>query len=169
MNNKTKYYTHLEAASLLNVSESSIKLYIKELTDEEKEGKFNKKNQPNDQGVSTLLSIARERNPYLKKYDEYEKIISEKDKELEELKDRLKELEEENLALHKSYVEYAEKSTERFGKLQEQSNLIIAQLSNNNDQLQKLAAPSTDNEKDNINKKNKDGFFSSLKYFLTGK
>lgn len=169
MDSKTKYYTQSEAASLLNVSESSIKLYIKDLTDEEKKGKFNKKNQPNDDGISILLSIAREKNPYLKKYDEYEEIISKKDKELKELKLKLKLLEKENLDLHKSYVDYAEKSTERFGKLQEQSNIIIAQISKNNDQLQKLAAPIKNDNIDKSNKKNKDGFFSSLKYFLTGK
>lgn len=168
MDGKTKYYTQSEAASLLNVSESSIKLYIKDLTDEEKKGKFNKKNQPNDDGISILLSIAREKNPYLKKYDEYEEIISKKDKELKELRLKLKKLEKDNLALHKSYVDYAEKSTERLGKLQEQSNIIIAQLSKNNDQLQKLSAPIKD-DIDKSNKKNKDGFFSSLKYFLTGK
>lgn len=168
MKDKIKYYTQSEAASLLNVSESSIKLYIKDLTDEEKKGKFNKKNQPNDDGISILLSIAREKNPYLKKYDEYEEIISKKDKELKELKSKLKQLEKENLDLHKSYVEYAEKSTERFGELQEQSNIIIAQLSKNNDQLQKLSAPIKD-DIDKSNRKNKDGFFSSLKYFLTGK
>lgn len=161
MDGKTKYYTQSEAASLLNVSESSIKLYIKDLTAGEKKGKFNKKNQPNDDGISILLSIAREKNPYLKKYDEYEEIISKKDKELKELRLKLKKLEKENLDLHKSYVDYAEKSTERFGKLQEQSNIIIAQISKNNDELQKLADPIKDDKPES--------FIVRLKYLFKGK
>jgi chromosome segregation ATPase len=159
MSSKINYYTQTEAASLINVSESSIKLYIKELSDDEKEGKFNDKNQPNDLGIQALLSIAEDRNPYLKKYKEYEKIINDKDNEIKYLKNRIELLENKNKELNKRYIEYSEKVSNRFGELQEQSNIIIAQLSKNNDQLQKLSEPI----------KKEQSFVERLKGLFTGK
>lgn len=159
MSSKINYYTQTEAASLINVSESSIKLYIKELSDDEKEGKFNDKNQPNDLGIQALLSIAEDRNPYLKKYNEYEKIINDKDNEIKYLKNRIELLENKNKELNKRYIEYSEKVSNRFGELQEQSNIIIAQLSKNNDQLQKLSEPI----------KKEQNFVERLKGLFTGK
>lgn len=145
-----KYYTQSEAAILINVSESSIKLYIKELSDSEKKGKFNDKNQPNDLGIQALLSIAEDRNPYLKKYNEYEKTIIEKDKEIKELKSCIKRLKEEKDELNKRFVEYSEKTSGNFAKLQEQSNFIVAQIIKNNEEIKELSSFKSENKNNSL-------------------
>lgn len=154
------YFTQGEAAEIIGVSEPTIKNYIKDLTNTEKEGKFNSRSQPNNAGIELLKSIAAEKNPFFKRVQEYEKKIS-------ELEDQIKTLKEENFRLKEEKFSLVEKQnseiltlTERLASLQEQSNIIIAQQTKTQKELESLKLEEEQFEKSSFGKR--------LKYLFSG-
>lgn len=103
---REKYYTQVEVAELLNLTTTTINSYIKELTDEEKEGKFNKDNRPNKKGIELLEQKWKEKNPNKKRAkDEIAELIE----KLEDKEQKIKELEEEKEKLHNKILDFADK------------------------------------------------------------
>lgn len=156
-----RYFTQGEAAELVGVSEPTIKNYIKDLKDSEREGRFNGKNQPNNAGIELLKSIAAEKNPFFKRVQEYEQKIS-------DLEDQIKTLKEENLLLKEEKFSLVEKQnseilklTETLSSLQQQSNLIIAQQGKTQKELESLRVVE-DQEPDNPT------FGKRLKFLFSG-
>lgn len=103
---KEKYYTQVEVAELLNLTTTTINSYIKELTDEEKEGKFNKDNRPNEKGIELLEQKWKEKNPNKKRAKDE---IAELMEKLEDKEQKIKELEEEKERLHSKILDFADK------------------------------------------------------------
>jgi predicted site-specific integrase-resolvase len=154
------YFTQGEAAELVGVSEPTIKNYIKDLKDSEREGKFNGKNQPNSVGIELLKSIAAEKNPFYKRVVEYEQKIS-------ELEDQIKTLKEENLQLREEKFSLVEKQnseilklTETLSSLQQQSNVIIAQQNQAQKELESIKLEEEQFEKSSFGKR--------LKFLFSG-
>lgn len=154
------YFTQGEAAEIIGVSEPTIKNYIKDLTNTEKEGKFNSRSQPNNAGIELLKSIAAEKNPFFKRVQEYEKKIS-------ELEDQIKTLKEENFRLKEEKFSLVEKQnqeilrlTETLSSLQQQSNVIIAQQNQTKKELESLRMVD--------DQENKTTFSKRLKFLFSG-
>lgn len=141
-----RYFTQGEAAELVGVSEPTIKNYIKDLTDKDKLNKFNKKSQPNDDGIDLLRSIAAEKNPFFKRVQEYEQKIAELEEQLKTLKEENSRLKEEKFTLVENQNSEILKLTETLSNLQQQSNLIIAQQGKTQKELESLKVADQDEE-----------------------
>lgn len=154
------YFTQGEAAELIGVSEPTIKNYIKDLKDSEREGRFNGKNQPNSSGIELLKSIAAEKNPFYKKTLEYESKISELKSQIETLKEENQKLKEEKFSLVEKQNSEILKLTETLSNLQQQSNVIIAQQNQTKKELESLKLEEEQFEKSSFGKR--------LKFLFSG-
>ena len=153
-------YTQSEAAELVGVSEPTIKNYIKDLSSEEMAGKFNGRSQPNKEGIELLKSIAAAKNPNYKKYLEYENKISELKDQIKTLKDENQKLKEEKFSLVEKQNSEILTLTERLASLQEQSNIIIAQQTKTQKELESLKLEEEQFEKSSFGKR--------LKFLFSG-
>lgn len=154
-----RYFTQGEAAELIGVSEPTIKNYIKDLKDSERDGKFNGKNQPNDAGIKLLKSIAAEKNPFYKRVVEYEQKIYELEDRIKTLKEQNSKLKEEKFSLVERQNKEILRLTETLSNLQQQSNLIIAQQNQAQKELESLKVVNQDEEPT---------FGKRLKYLFSG-
>lgn len=153
-------YTQGEAAEIIGVSEPTIKNYIKDLKDSEREGRFNGKNQPNKAGIELLKSIAAEKNPFYKKTLEYETKISELKEQIKTLKEENFKLKEEKYSLVEKQNQEILKLTETLSNLQQQSNVIIAQQNQTKKELESLRVVD--------DQENKTTFSKRLKFLFSG-
>lgn len=149
---REKYYTQVEVAELLNLTTTTINSYIKELTDEEKEGKFNKDNRPNKKGIELLEQKWKEKNPNKKRAKDE---IAELMEKLEDKEQKIKELEEEKEKLHNKILDFADK----FSQIADQQQKLQA-LQMQSDK-QKLELEALKMKIDNNNDKKKP-FFKRL-------
>lgn len=92
------YFTQVESAEIVGVSEPTIKNYIKNLSPEEMVGKFNGRSQPNEEGLKLLKSIAADKKPFFKRVQEYESKISELEDEIKTLKKKIHCLRKKNFS-----------------------------------------------------------------------
>lgn len=148
-----RYFTQGEAAELIGVSEPTIKNYIKDLAPEEMEGRFNGRSQPNSAGIELLKSIAAEKNPFFKRVQEYEQKISELEKQLQTLKEENSRLKEEKFSLVEKQNQEILRLTETLSNLQQQSNLIIAQQTKTQKELESLKVAEDQDEEPTFSKR----------------
>lgn len=160
---KERYYTQVEAAEILDLTTITVNSYIKELTDEEKKGKFNKYNRPNEKGLELLEQKWREKNPNQKRAKdeiaELTKKLEYKEQEIKDLKEeknkKIERLEEEKEELYKKILEF----TDKFSQIADQQQKLQAlQMQSDN---QKLELEALKMKIDNKNSKKKP-FFKRL-------
>lgn len=125
MNNE-KYYTQVEVAEILGLTTTTINSYVKELTKEEKRGKFNRYNRPNEEGLDLLKKKWHEKNPN-KKLAKDE--IAELKEKLEDKEQKIKELEEEKEKLYAKILDF----TDKFSQIADQQQKINITKENSSD------------------------------------
>lgn len=121
-------YTHQEVADMLNVSLSSVKNYIKDLKEEDPSIDFNN---IDDDIYKKIEDIAIQKNPHVRKFKDLENKINSLNSELSKKEDTINELNETISTMKDNHIKDLRESTHKYLSLQEQSNLLLAQLSSN--------------------------------------
>lgn len=134
------YFTQKKVSEMLSLSTVTINKYIADLTPAEKKGKFNDRNQPNEQGIELLKTIKAEKNQSYEpagyvKAEELEKTIESLKKENERLKIDLNALNDEKskkdseiLKLTQEKADLAIKYADNFERLANQQQQLQAQV-----------------------------------------
>lgn len=121
-------YTHQEVADMLNVSLSSVKNYIKDLKEENNSIDFNN---IDDDVYKMIEDIAIQKNPHVRKFKDLEHKINSLNSEISKKEETINELNETISTMKDNHINDLRESTHKYLSLQEQSNLLLAQLSSN--------------------------------------
>lgn len=133
-----KYYTQRYVSELLGLSTVTVYKYISELSNEEKKGKFNSQNRPNEEGIELLKSIKKEKlgDDVVENSDNL--VIENLNHEIEELKKDLLLKDKKILELTEEKAKMASDYADKFSNFLNQQQILQGQLSSVIDFQKKL-------------------------------